>query len=39
MGTYGETPETDIAIDAVCITTCKGENPVAVTLGLKHVDQ
>uniref|UniRef100_A0A3P9KZD7 Zonadhesin, like n=1 Tax=Oryzias latipes TaxID=8090 RepID=A0A3P9KZD7_ORYLA len=23
MGTYGETPETDIAIDAVCITTCK----------------
>lgn len=25
VGTYGETPETDIAVDAVCITTCKGK--------------
>ncbi|KAL4006244.1 lactase-phlorizin hydrolase [Sarotherodon galilaeus] len=24
VGTYGETPETDIAIDAVCIMTCTG---------------
>ncbi|XP_063325159.1 IgGFc-binding protein-like [Pelmatolapia mariae] len=25
VGTYGETPETDIAIDAVCIMTCTGQ--------------
>lgn len=24
-GTYGETPKTDIAVDAMCIMTCKGE--------------
>ncbi|XP_078792823.1 zonadhesin, like isoform X2 [Oryzias latipes] len=29
MGTYGETPETDIAIDAVCITTCKAQPPTS----------
>ncbi|CAN9509807.1 unnamed protein product [Ophioblennius macclurei] len=25
VGTYGETPETDIAVDAVCITSCSGQ--------------
>ncbi|XP_060951875.1 zonadhesin, like [Limanda limanda] len=25
VGTFGETPQTDIAIDAVCIMACKGE--------------
>ncbi|XP_053199886.1 zonadhesin, like [Scomber japonicus] len=25
VGTYGETPETDIAIDAVCVMNCKAE--------------
>ncbi|KAM8881606.1 zonadhesin, like [Synchiropus picturatus] len=24
VGTYGETPETDIAVDAVCVTPCAG---------------
>lgn len=24
IGVYGETPKTDIAIDAVCITACTG---------------
>lgn len=25
VGTYGETPKTDVAVDAVCIMTCKGK--------------
>lgn len=25
VGTFGETPQTDIAVDAVCVTTCGGE--------------
>ncbi|XP_067436173.1 zonadhesin, like isoform X2 [Thunnus thynnus] len=25
VGTYGETPETDIAVDAVCVMACKAE--------------
>lgn len=25
VGTFGETPETDIAVDAVCVTACKGK--------------
>ncbi|XP_037615491.1 zonadhesin, like [Sebastes umbrosus] len=25
VGTFGETPETDIAVDAVCVMACKGE--------------
>uniref|UniRef100_A0AAQ5X438 Zonadhesin, like n=2 Tax=Amphiprion ocellaris TaxID=80972 RepID=A0AAQ5X438_AMPOC len=25
VGTYGETPETDIAVDAVCVMTCEGQ--------------
>lgn len=24
MGTYGETPQTDIAVDAVCLMACQG---------------
>nr|XP_049615661.1 zonadhesin, like isoform X24 [Syngnathus scovelli] len=25
LGTYGETPETDIAVDAVCVMACQGQ--------------
>lgn len=41
VGTFGETPETDIAVDAVCVTPCEGEKmsirynkkKIAVTFG------
>lgn len=25
VGTFGETPQTDIAVDAVCVMPCEGE--------------
>lgn len=25
VGTYGETPQTDIAVDAICVLACEGK--------------
>lgn len=36
VGTYGETAETDIAIDAVCIMTCTGEKSTCLICLLAH---